>query len=67
LLRRGATEEETTPEEPMPDLATVLQRFGEEIEDLLGGGEGRRRAAKEAAVKEERLRRPAPPHLAACR
>src|SRR5438093_895027 len=52
LIRRGLTEEEgTTPEEPMPDLATVLQRFGEEIEELLGGGEGRRRAAKEAAAE----------------
>jgi len=47
-MRRGATDETTTPEEPMPDLATVLQRFGEEIEDLLGGGEARRKAAKEA-------------------
>src|SRR5258706_58578 len=38
MIRRGLTEEEgTTPEEPMPDLATVLQRFGEEIEELLGG------------------------------
>jgi len=38
LIRRGLTEEEgTAPEEPMPDLATVLQRFGEEIEQLLGG------------------------------
>ena len=44
----------------MPDLATVLQRFGEEIEDLLGGGEGRRRAAKEAAAQE-----PTPPPAAA--
>src|SRR5438552_8625079 len=52
LIRRGLTEEEgTTPEEPIPDLATVLQRFGEEIEELLGGGEGRRRAAKEAAAE----------------
>ena len=52
-IRRGLTEEEgTAPEEPMPDLATVLQRFGEEIEQLLGGGEGRRRAAKEAAAEE---------------
>ena len=57
MLRRGATEEETTPEEPMPDLATVLQRFGEEIEELLGGGgEGRRRAAKAPAAEA-----PAPP------
>ncbi len=38
MIRRGLTEEEgTAPEEPMPDLATVLQRFGEEIEELLGG------------------------------
>jgi ATP-dependent Clp protease ATP-binding subunit ClpA len=37
LLRRGATEEASATEEPMPDLATVLQRFGEEIEELLGG------------------------------
>ena len=36
-MRRGATEEERAPDEPMPDLATVLQRFGEEIEELLGG------------------------------
>ena len=61
LLRRGATEEEATPDEPMPDLATVLQRFGEEIEDLLGGGEGRRRAAKEAAARDETM----PPAAAA--
>ena len=60
LLRRGATEEAAAPEEPMPDLATVLQRFGEEIEDLLGGGggEGRRKAAKEAAAKEDAPPRP---------
>ena len=37
-IRRGTPQEETPPpEEPMPDLATVLQRFGEEIEELLGG------------------------------
>jgi ATP-dependent Clp protease ATP-binding subunit ClpC len=36
-MRRGVIEESTTPQEPMPDLATVLQRFGEEIEELLGG------------------------------
>jgi ATP-dependent Clp protease ATP-binding subunit ClpA len=53
MIRRGLTEEEegSTPEEPMPDLATVLQRFGEEIEQMLGGGEGGRRAAKEAAAE----------------
>jgi len=66
-MRRGAESDTSPPEEPMPDLATVLQRFGEEIEDLLGGGEGRRKAAKEAAAKEEApsppsadVRRPAP-------
>ena len=59
-MRRGAVDEESTPEEPMPDLATVLQRFGEEIEDLLGGSEGRRRAAKEAAAEA-----PSPPPAAA--
>jgi ATP-dependent Clp protease ATP-binding subunit ClpC len=36
-MRRGSVEEERAPEEPVPDLATVLQRFGEEIEELLGG------------------------------
>src|SRR3954465_6476485 len=35
--RGGWVEEERAPEEPMPDLATVLQRFGEEIEEMLGG------------------------------
>jgi len=60
MIRRGLTEEEgAAPEEPMPDLATVLQRFGEEIEQMLGGGEGRRRAAKEAAAEE-----PSPPPAA---
>src|SRR5881396_729439 len=47
LIRRGLTEEEgMTPEEPMPDLATVLQRFGEEINELLGG-EGRRKTPED--------------------
>lgn len=61
-MRRGAVEEDSPPEEPMPDLATVLQRFGEEIEQLLGGGEGRRRAAKEEPppLPSADLRRPAP-------
>jgi len=64
LIRRGASEEaESAPEEPLPDLATVLQRFGEEIESLLGGGEGRRRAAKEAAAEESSP----PPAAAAAR
>src|SRR2546422_6678324 len=56
LIRRGLTEE-TAPEEPMPDLATVLQRFGEEIEQLLGGGEGRR---KESSPAPAASRRPPP-------
>jgi len=61
MIRRGLTEEgdEPAPQEPMPDLATVLQRFGEEIEQMLGGGEGRRKAAKEAAAES------APPPAAA--
>jgi ATP-dependent Clp protease ATP-binding subunit ClpC len=52
LLRRGMTEDEPAPEEPMPDLATVLQRFGEEIEELLGGRPGGRTA--ETAKSEDR-------------
>src|SRR5712671_3333540 len=57
MIRRGLTEEEgTTPEEPMPDLATVLQRFGEEIEEMLGGR--RRSKADEAAAE------PTPPSTA---
>jgi ATP-dependent Clp protease ATP-binding subunit ClpA len=65
LMRRGMTEDEPAPEEPMPDLATVLQRFGQELEELLGGGEGRRKAAKEAAAEQPSpapaaSRRPAP-------
>ena len=59
-MRRGSTEEAAaTPDEPMPDLATVLQRFGEEIEDLLGGGEGRRKAASPPPA-EASPHRPAP-------
>jgi len=48
LIRRGLTEEveESAPQEPAPDLATVLQRFGEEIEELLGG---RRRSKADEA------------------
>src|SRR6266850_13651 len=49
-MRRGATDETTTPEEPMPDLATVLQRFGEEIEELLGGRPVSRTAEPAAAT-----------------
>ena len=36
LTRRGLTEERAS-NEPLPDLATVLQRFGEDLHDLLGG------------------------------
>jgi len=50
-MRRGTAEEESAPEEPVPDLATVLQRFGEEIEQLLGGGEGRRKPPKAEAAE----------------
>ena len=61
-MRRGSAYEESPPEEPMPDLATVLQRFGEEIESLLGG-EGRRKAAtpEEPPSPSAAPRRPAPP------
>src|SRR5205809_1667162 len=64
LIRRGVSEEEThTPEEPLPDLATVLQRFGEEIEQLLGGRPARSR--EESHEKEDRppARQPAGPSL----
>ena len=62
MIRRGATAETQAPEEPLPDLATVLQRFGEEIEALLGG-EGRQRAAKEdePSPPSAAPRRPSPP------
>ncbi len=58
MIRRGLTEEgeEPAPQEPTPDLATVLQRFGEEIEELLGGR--RRSKADEAAAE------PTPPSTA---
>jgi ATP-dependent Clp protease ATP-binding subunit ClpA len=61
LIRRGLTEEEgpTPPDEPMPDLATVLQRFGEEIEELLGGG--RRATAGEGGDTAPPLSPPPPP------
>jgi ATP-dependent Clp protease ATP-binding subunit ClpA len=56
LIRRGLTEEEgSAPEEPMPDLATVLQRFGEEIEQLLGGRPAGRTAE---TAKDEQESRP---------
>src|SRR5881296_4047386 len=54
-MRRGLTDEETAaPEEPMPDLATVLQRFGEEIEELLGGRKRTKAAEAGAEQKEDR-------------
>jgi len=37
MIRRGLTQERPA-DEPLPDLATVLERIGREIEDLLGGG-----------------------------
>ncbi|MFN2570790.1 MAG: AAA family ATPase [Gemmatimonadales bacterium] len=58
LLRRGANEKESAPDEPMPDLATVLQRFGEEIEELLGG---RRRTRSEEDEAEAAPAPAAPP------
>src|SRR5881394_812424 len=64
-LRRGTAEQEAPPEEPMPDLATVLQRFGEEIEELLGGrrrtktGEGEAEPAPPSPAPD----RPPPPSL----
>jgi len=57
-IRRGAVEEERAPEEPMPDLATVLQRFGEEIEQMLGGrpaGRTAETAETAAPEREDRL------------
>jgi ATP-dependent Clp protease ATP-binding subunit ClpA len=59
MIRRGLTEEQgSAPEEPMPDLATVLQRFGEELNELLGG-EGRRKTPEdEPSPSSGDLRRP---------
>jgi ATP-dependent Clp protease ATP-binding subunit ClpA len=56
LLRRGMTEERP-PEEPLPDLATVLQRFGEELNELLGG-EGRRKTPDEPPATSGDVPRP---------
>ena len=56
-MRRGTAEEEAAPEEPMPDLATVLQRFGEEIEELLGG---RRRTKADEGGEQQSPPSPAP-------
>src|SRR5258705_2198853 len=66
MIRRGLTEEEgTPPEEPMPDLATVLQRFGEEIEELLGGGRRSKAGEDETAAPPPSPApdRPRPPSL----
>src|SRR5687768_2334429 len=54
MIRRGLTDEPGSggSNEPMPDLATVLQRFGEELNELLGGG-GRRKTAEDAAEEEQ--------------
>src|SRR5438067_8602586 len=58
MMRRGLTEEEgSAPQEPMPDLATVLQRFGEELNELLGG-ESRRKTPDESAATSGAARRP---------
>jgi ATP-dependent Clp protease ATP-binding subunit ClpA len=45
MIRRGFTEDQPA-QEPLPDLATVLERFGEELNSLLGG-ETRRKAEEE--------------------
>jgi ATP-dependent Clp protease ATP-binding subunit ClpC len=60
-IRRGRTEEEGEPgpQEPMPDLATVLQRFGEEIEEMLGG--------RKRSKADEGGERPSPPSPASDR
>jgi len=57
MLRRGVTEE-APREEPMPDLATVLQRFGEELNELLGGESRRKTSEAEGASPSGDVRRP---------
>jgi ATP-dependent Clp protease ATP-binding subunit ClpC len=47
LLRRGA--KGIAAEEPLPDLATVFERIGHELETLLGGGGPETGAAGEAS------------------
>jgi ATP-dependent Clp protease ATP-binding subunit ClpC len=56
MRRGGVSEEERQPEEPA-DLATVLQRFGEEIEELLGG---RRRTRPDEGGEPQAPPSPAP-------
>jgi ATP-dependent Clp protease ATP-binding subunit ClpA len=58
-MRRGGNDEERPAEEPMPDLATVLQRFGEEIEELLGGRPRQTEAKAPAAEGDRPSDRPA--------
>ena len=57
LIRRGLTEERA-PDEPMPDLATVLQRFGEELDQLLGGRPAGRTGEESAATSDRPSGRP---------
>ena len=57
MIRRGLTEERA-PDEPMPDLATVLQRFGEELEQLLGGRPAGRTAEETADTSDRPSGRP---------
>jgi ATP-dependent Clp protease ATP-binding subunit ClpC len=60
-IRRGSLQEETTPpEEPMPDLATVLQRFGEELNELLGGESRPKTPEAEPPAPSGDIRRPPP-------
>jgi len=56
MRRGGVSKEERQPEEPA-DLATVLQRFGEEIEELLGG---RRRTRPDEGGEPQAPPSPAP-------
>src|SRR3989449_1218540 len=56
LIRRGLTEERP-PDQPMPDLATVLDQVVTDFREMLGG-EGRRRTAQDAAATASR--RPPP-------
>src|SRR6185503_15056693 len=48
LIKRGLTEERA-PDEPMPDLGTVLDQVVADFREMLGG-EGRRRTAEDGAV-----------------
>jgi len=48
MIRRGLTEERP-PDQPLPDLATVLDQVVADFREMLGG-EGRRRTAEDAAA-----------------